>query len=201
MEEQWKLITCLSKQEFSVRQYEASNLGRIRAKTTKYIMTPKLNNTGYLMFRYSWYDTAGVRHQHLEAWHRVIAKTWLPNPDNLPQIDHINRDKRDNAIDNLRWVDNRGNQLNASRRGKKLFNRHNPVYKIDGNYNIIKRYDNAIICAEIEQTSIRQINNFCGGTRLPKKGGITFTQQSYIEDRGMKLIEDENGLRIVKIDK
>lgn len=199
MEEQWKLITCLKDQAFTREQYEASNLGRIRMKRNQRVIKPHLHNSGYYSFHYSWTDILGYRHFSVELWHRVIAKTWIPNPDNLPQIDHINRDKRDNAIDNLRWVDNHGNQLNTGRRGKKLFNRHNPVYKIDGDYNIIETYDNAIICAEIEQTSIKQINNFCCGTRLPKRGGITFTQQSYIEDRGMKLIEDENGLRIVKI--
>lgn len=201
MEEKWKLITCLSKQEFSVRQYEASNLGRIRAKTTKYIMTPKLNNTGYLMFRYSWYDTEGVRHQHLEAWHRVIAKTWLPNPDNLPQIDHINRDKFDNSVANLRWVNNSENQQNREKRQyKKNFNRQNPVYKIDKDFNVLAVYENAMICAEQEGTTVLQINKYCNGDKLPKKNGTTYTQDVYLNNQNMKLVEDDTGFHIIKID-
>ena len=46
--------------------------------------------------------------------HRLIAQQWIPNPDDLPQIDHKNRDKLDNRIKNLRWVTQSENQLNRS---------------------------------------------------------------------------------------
>ncbi|KAA6361458.1 MAG: hypothetical protein EZS28_043015 [Streblomastix strix] len=36
--------------------------------------------------------------------HRLIAQNFIPNPNNLPQIDHINRDKSDYHIENLRWI-------------------------------------------------------------------------------------------------
>lgn len=36
--------------------------------------------------------------------HRLIAQTYLPNPHNLPQVDHINRVRHDNSLSNLRWV-------------------------------------------------------------------------------------------------
>lgn len=37
--------------------------------------------------------------------HRLIATLFIPNPDNKPQVDHINGDKSDNRAVNLRWVD------------------------------------------------------------------------------------------------
>ena len=202
MNEEWKLITCLKKQGFSNRQYEASNLGRIRVKNTGYIMKPATHNSGYIMFRYSWYDVNGKRQQAFELWHRVIAKTWIPNPNHLPQIDHINRDRLDNRVENLRWVSNSENQHNTDRtqKKKKLFNRRKPVYKIDNNYNIVDIFENAVICAEQEGTSLRQINRMCNGDRHPKKGGITYTQASFLETKGMKLIENNDGPRIIKID-
>lgn len=36
--------------------------------------------------------------------HRLIAEAFLPNPDNLPQIHHLNHDRNDNRIQNLKWV-------------------------------------------------------------------------------------------------
>ena len=46
--------------------------------------------------------------------HRLIAKQFIPNPDNLPYVDHINRDKTDNHIENLRWCTSSENQFNKS---------------------------------------------------------------------------------------
>ena len=44
--------------------------------------------------------------------HRIVAKMCIPNPENLEQIDHINGDKLDNRIENLRWCSHSTNQRN-----------------------------------------------------------------------------------------
>jgi hypothetical protein len=49
--------------------------------------------------------------------HRVIAEQFLPNPDNQPDIDHINHQRDDNHIENLRWLSRRDNLRNKSRQG------------------------------------------------------------------------------------
>lgn len=47
--------------------------------------------------------------------HRLVAETFIPNPENLPQVDHIKYDQKDNNdISNLRWVSNLQNQYNKS---------------------------------------------------------------------------------------
>lgn len=43
--------------------------------------------------------------------HRLVAEAFLPNPYKLPQVDHINGDRKDNRVDNLRWVTARQNAL------------------------------------------------------------------------------------------
>lgn len=67
---------------------------------------PGRNSKGYKTVRIN---------QRSYAVHRLIAMAFLPNLDNLPQVDHINRDKTDNRLENLRWVDNKQNQLNTER--------------------------------------------------------------------------------------
>ena len=46
--------------------------------------------------------------------HRLIANAFIPNPDNKPCVDHINRNRIDNRIENLRWVSYKENSRNQS---------------------------------------------------------------------------------------
>lgn len=46
--------------------------------------------------------------------HRLVATAFIPNPNQLPQVDHINEDKGDNRVVNLRWVNQSQNQHNIT---------------------------------------------------------------------------------------
>ena len=45
--------------------------------------------------------------------HRLVAVAFIPNPENKPEVDHINRDKIDNSVNNLRWVSHKENMNNS----------------------------------------------------------------------------------------
>ena len=45
--------------------------------------------------------------------HRLAAQAFIPNPDNKPEIDHINRNRSDNRVINLRWVTHKENLENV----------------------------------------------------------------------------------------
>ena len=81
----------------------------IRKKSTGREIKETLNNDGY----YSICLNLNGKQKHFQK-HRIIAKQFIPNPDNLSLIDHKNRDKTDNHIINLRWLSKSGNSKNKS---------------------------------------------------------------------------------------
>lgn len=61
---------------------------------------PEETSKGYL--RVDLYDKNGNR-KHFKI-HRLVAKAFIPNPENKPQINHIDGNKQNNSITNLEWV-------------------------------------------------------------------------------------------------
>lgn len=66
-----------------------------------HILKPEMTNNGYLRVSLS---NDSVKHKR-KSVHRLVAETFIPNPDNLSQVNHLNEDKTDNSVDNLEWCD------------------------------------------------------------------------------------------------
>ena len=62
------------------------------------------DNVGYLQVKLSkegkWY---------YKRVHRLVAEAFIPNPNNLKQVNHIDGDKTNNEVSNLEWIDNKNN--------------------------------------------------------------------------------------------
>ena len=77
----------------------------IRRKDNHYEVSECINGNGYVSLSLN---------QKIHDKHALIAKQFIPNPNNLPCIDHINRDKTDYHLSNLRWVSSSDNNKNKT---------------------------------------------------------------------------------------
>jgi len=84
--------------------------GRVYSKYTKRFMKPKNNGTGYLHLGLS---KNGKRKFH--SVHRLVAIHYIPNPHNKKEVDHIDRNKENNHVSNLRWATHSENQQNKAK--------------------------------------------------------------------------------------
>ena len=71
--------------------------------------------------------------------HRIIAKQFIPNPENKPEVDHINGDKTDNRIENLRWATRSENNSNRKPYKKQKIQY---VEELPADYIAFDRYNN-----------------------------------------------------------
>ena len=84
--------------------YAITPEGEVWSYRNERFLVPKANSKGYL--RVKLFKDGQMKRYRV---HRLVAEAYLPNPDNLPQVDHINEDKTNNCVNNLQWITNRDN--------------------------------------------------------------------------------------------
>ena len=88
--------------------YQVSNLGRVRSLISEKILKASDNGTGYF--------TVGLHKDgksKMRTVHRLVAEAFVSNPNNLPQVNHIDGCKSNNQVDNLEFCDNSHNMKHA----------------------------------------------------------------------------------------
>ena len=89
--------------------YKVSNLGKILSLNYKNTGRAELLNPGNDGGGYLQVCLSKNRKGKMCKVHRIIAETFLENPDNLPEVNHKDEDKTNNSVENLEWCTNEYN--------------------------------------------------------------------------------------------
>lgn len=135
--------------------YEVSNLGRVRRNGK--ILKPSKNKKGY--FQVSLCKNGTKKNARI---HRLVAQSFISNPQNLPQINHKDEDKTNNAVENLEWCDSKYNNN---------YSLSKPVLQYDLLGNFIREWPSMIKVEEELGIYNSSISQCCLGN-LKSAGGF-----------------------------
>lgn len=97
--------------KLDISDYIITEQGEVINKHTGRKLKPQPNGKGYLR--------VGIG-KKLMFVHRLVAERYVPNPDEKPQVNHIDGDKTNNRADNLEWVSNLENRTHAVDAGLQI---------------------------------------------------------------------------------
>ena len=154
--------------------YQVSNMGRVKSITFRnnkiekpkekmlYMRVSKDRRVAVCLYNKGKKKMCSV--------HRLVAKAFIENPDNLPEVNHIDGNPSNNYVTNLEWCDDSYNKIHAYWNGltklKNINDRHKkPVIRSDG-----KKYDCAYSVAKDLNVSVCSIRDVLKGRMMSCKG-------------------------------
>lgn len=167
--------------------YEVSNKGQVRSLNYKRtgeikILKLRVNKYGYLQVHLS----KNGKH-YAKSIHRLVAQTFIPNPNNYSQVNHKDEKRDNNNVENLEWCNckynnnygNRNKKISESISGEKhfMYGKHhtestknklrvafsgvnNPMYGMKGDKSPVAKKVKCVNTGEIFN-SIREAGDFC----------------------------------------
>ena len=189
--EEWRTTTVSDR-------YAVSNYGRVVSYAVTYqsakrifrksqnLVNPRVNKLGYL--RVSLYRGNHISSSYLV--HRLVATAFIPNPKNLPCINHKDENPSNNRADNLEWCTHKYNcnygshnsRLSSAKKGRPYRIREVVKLSIDGEY--VDRFPNLKEAAKSVGVSSLFIGKCCHNKQFTSKGFRWMFLDDYERDQG-----------------
>ena len=148
--------------------YEISITGEIRNKRNGYVKKPSIGKRGYPVV-----SLQKDGKQYVRTIHILLARTYIPNPENKPEVNHKNGNKEDFSLDNLEWTTSKENSIHAVTTGLLPPTNEKEVIQYSDDMVELARYVSA--SAASRETGIKRCN-ICsvarGNTRAKRAGGF-----------------------------
>lgn len=146
--------------------YEVSSCGQIKSLRKGALLTPHKIN-GYYVVRLC---KNGKMKNH--KVHRLVAIAFIPNPENKAFVDHIDTNRSNNRVENLRWVTRQENYDNpiSQKRQKESVMRQVLQYDLEG--NLINAFPSITDASKKTGVRISAIHQSCSGHTITSKGYI-----------------------------
>lgn len=179
----WKTIEYANK-------YEISNLGNIRNKNTNKLRSLNIerHRKDNKRIRPGLINNDGKNKQYY--LHRIVAEHFIDNPDNLPEVNHIDGDFYNNKSENLEWISKIHNMRHAV--DNNLINKYTRriiiTHKETGEEKV---FDKLIDCAEFLQYYPDKISRTCSGKRNDKLWYMKYEKEEKQEEINENIIWKE----------
>lgn len=162
MQEQWKSIEEAS-------NYEISNLGNVRNKTTLQVLKGRITKSGYYQVSIKINETNKFSNRYI---HRLVAQYWIDNPENKREVNHKDGNKLNNNINNLEWITSAENQKHRHSIGI-IQTSQRRIGKFTKDGKLIAKFNSIKDAADLDNNGIRvSIDNVLQGKRYTLKGFV-----------------------------
>lgn len=159
--------------------YQVSNLGRVKSLQTKAyshikkcaipvkrekILKPYPNTDKYLIVNLN-----KDGHRNCQKVHRLVAKAFIPNENNYPQVNHKDENKQNNCVENLEWCTNQYNFTYGTAKERMAKKRCKQVLQLSQTDEIIKKWNSVKEAAKDLKVTADTITLWCFHNVKPRK--------------------------------